>query len=156
MKVFVGIILTCMLAGCAFADARIAQNARKKLVGWSEIDLESCLGAPDQRSTFGDTDILTYYGNSTTSAGVSLGLPFLAGFGITGGGGGYCHATFTVKEGRVAGVQYSGETNATAPTGHRHGDPKPVRTIGSTKALIEPKNALSRSDQARFIHLLHC
>jgi hypothetical protein len=113
MKVFVGIILTCMLAGCAFADARIAQNARKKLVGWSEVDLESCLGAPDQRSTFGDTDILTYYGNSTTNAGVSLGLPFLGGFGITGGGGGYCHATFTVKEGRVAGVQYSGETNAT-------------------------------------------
>jgi hypothetical protein len=113
MKALVWMVLTCVLAGCAIADARIAHTAQQKLIGWSEVDLETCLGAPDQRSTFGDTDILTYYGNSTNSSGLSLGLPFMGGFGITGGGGGYCHATFRVKEGRVAEVRYSGETDAT-------------------------------------------
>jgi hypothetical protein len=66
--------------------------AQQKLIGWSEIDLETYVGAPDQRSTFGDTDILPYYANPTSSTGLTLGVPFLADFGITGGGGGYCHA----------------------------------------------------------------
>jgi hypothetical protein len=31
---------------------------------------------------------------------------------MTIGGGGYCHAIFRVREGRVAEVRYTGETNA--------------------------------------------
>lgn len=113
MKVLVWMVLTFMLAGCAVGDARIAHSAQQKLIGWSEVDLESCLGAPDQKATFGDIDILTYYGNSTSSTGLTFGVPFLADIGVTGGGGGYCHATFRLKEGRVTEVRYSGETNAT-------------------------------------------
>jgi hypothetical protein len=112
MKALVCIVVTCVLAGCAVADARIAHTAQRKLIGWSEVDLETCLGAPDQQRTFGDIDILTYYGNSTSSTGLTLGVPFLADFGVTGGGWGYCHAIFRVKEGHVAEVRYSGETNA--------------------------------------------
>src|ERR1700752_1048595 len=113
MKALVSRLLICVLAGCAIPDAHVAHNAQQKLVGLSEVDLETCLGAPDQRSTFGDTDILTYYGNSTSSTGLTLGVPFLADIGVTGGGGGYCHAIFRVKDGRVAEVRYSGETDAT-------------------------------------------
>jgi hypothetical protein len=51
--------------------------------------------------------ILTYVGNSTSNKGINL-----AGV-VTLSGGGYCHATFKVKDGRVAEVHYSGETNAT-------------------------------------------
>jgi hypothetical protein len=110
MKAFMWMVLACMLVGCAFIDARTAHTAQQRLIGWSELDLEKCLGAPDQHCTFGDTDILTYFGNSTSNTGISLGLPFIAGMTI--GGGGYCHAIFTVREGRVAEVRYSGETNA--------------------------------------------
>jgi hypothetical protein len=112
MKALACIVLMCVRAGCAIGEARIAQTAQKKLIGWSEVDLKTCVAAPDQRGTFGDADILTYYGNSTSSTGLSLGLPFMGGFGLTGGGGGYCHATFTVKQRRVAEMRYSGETNA--------------------------------------------
>ena len=42
--------------------------------------------------------------------GVRLGLPLLGG--VTLAGGGYCHAIVRVKNGRVAQVRYSGETNA--------------------------------------------
>ena len=110
MKAVVSTVLTCMLAGCVFNDAQTAHIAQQRLIGWSELELEACLGAPDQHSTFGDTDILTYFSNSTSSKGISLGLPFIAGMTI--GGGGYCHAIFRVREGRVAEVRYTGETNA--------------------------------------------
>jgi hypothetical protein len=110
IKLVVPMILIGVLYGCAFEDARTARTAQRSLIGWSEVDLETCLGAPDQHSTFGDTDILTYIGNSTGNKGVNLGLPPLGG--VTLGGGGYCHAIFRVKDGRVAEVRYSGETNA--------------------------------------------
>jgi hypothetical protein len=106
-------VLSCLLTACALKDAQTAKTAQRTLIGWSELDLETCLGAPDQRSTLGDTDILTYYGNSTSNRSFSVGLPFLGGFNLAGGGGGYCHATFRVKDGRLAEVRYSGETNAT-------------------------------------------
>lgn len=110
MKALLYMVLTSMVAGCAFHDAWSAHVAQQKLIGWSELELEACLGVPDQHSTFGDTDILTYFGNSTSNKGISLGLPFIAGMTI--GGGGYCHAIFRVREGRVAEVRYTGETDA--------------------------------------------
>jgi hypothetical protein len=111
MKALVWTVLTCVLAGCAFEDARAAHAAQQRLIGWSEADLEACLGAPDQHSTFGDTDILTYFGNSTSNKVFSLGMPFIGGLTVSGGG--YCHAIFRVREGRLAEVRYSGETDAT-------------------------------------------
>jgi hypothetical protein len=111
MKALVWTVLACMVAGCAFEDAREAHAAQRRLIGWSELDLEACLGAPDQHGTFGDTDILTYFGNSTSNKVFSLGMPLIGGLTISGGG--FCHAIFRVKEGRVAELQYSGETDAT-------------------------------------------
>ena len=37
-------------------------------------------------------------------------MPFFGGLTLSGGG--YCHATFTVREGRVAKVLHGGETEA--------------------------------------------
>ena len=111
MKTLVWTVLTCVLASCSFHDARTAHAAQQRLIGWSELDLETCVGAPDQRSTFGDTDILTYFSSSTNNTGFNVGMPLLFG-GFTLLGGGNCHATFTVKDGRVAEVRYTGETDA--------------------------------------------
>src|SRR5215472_8243111 len=110
LKTFMCAALTLMLAGCAFHDSHVAHTAQQKLVGWTELDLESCLGAPDHQSTFGDMDILTYFGNSTSSKVFTLGMPFFGG--LTIGGGGYCHAIFRIKEGHLAQLRYSGETDA--------------------------------------------
>jgi hypothetical protein len=92
-------MFACLLSACAFKDSQTARTAQRTLVGWSELDLQACLGAPDERSTLGDTDILTYYGNSTSKRSFSLGLPFLGGVNLAGGAGGYCHAIFRVKDG---------------------------------------------------------
>lgn len=96
-------------AACAINDSRIAHRAQQRLIGLSEVDLESCLGPPDQHSTFGRTDILTYYATSTSST--SFSVPVLGGIGLSNGA--YCHATFRVDSGYVTRILYSGEKNAT-------------------------------------------
>jgi hypothetical protein len=101
--------LCCALAACAVNDSRIAHEAQNRLLGLREVDLEACLGVPDQHQSFGDTDVLTYYANSTSN--VSYSLPIVGGLGF--GNGAYCHATFRVDSGRVTHVLYSGEKNAT-------------------------------------------
>jgi hypothetical protein len=98
-----------LLTACAVQDSRIAHDAQTRLLGMSEVDLESCLGVPDQHNTFGTTDILTYYATSTSSD--SYSLPVIGGMAFTNGA--YCHATFQLKNGHVTQILYSGEKNAT-------------------------------------------
>ena len=98
-----------LLTACAVKDSRIAREAQTRLLGMSEVNLESCLGVPDQHSRFGTTDILTYYATSTSSASTSLPVEG----GISFSNGAYCHATFQLQNGRVTQILYSGEKNAT-------------------------------------------
>jgi len=98
-----------LLAACAIQDSHIAENAPARLHGMSEVDLEACLGAPDQRTSFGATDVLTYYAQSTSST--SYSIPLVGGLGFSNGG--YCHATFRIDSGHVTQLLYSGEKNAT-------------------------------------------
>jgi hypothetical protein len=105
-------IFLCTLGGlcaCAIQDSHIAHEAQDRLLGLKEVDLESCLGVPDQRQSFGRTDVLTYY--ATSASTTSFTVPVVGGIGI--GNGAYCHATFRVDDGRVTRVLYSGEKNAT-------------------------------------------
>ena len=104
-------LLACLLAltGCAVQDSRIAQRGRTRFLGMSEVDLEACLGSPEQHSSFPGTDILTYEAASSSSLGFSP--PIIGGFSVNNGG--YCHVTFRVDDGRVSHVIYSGEKNAT-------------------------------------------
>ena len=98
-----------LLAACAINDSHIAQRARLSLMNMSEVDLESCLGVPDQHSNFGDTDILTY--NASSTSNTSYSVPFVGGMGFSNGG--YCHATFQLRHQHVTQLLYSGEKNAT-------------------------------------------
>ncbi len=101
--------LLAVVSACAIKDSHIARDARTRLIGMSEVDLEACIGVPDQHSTFGKTDILTYYATSTS--GDSYSIPIIGGMSFSNGG--YCHATFRVSNGRVTQILYSGEKNAT-------------------------------------------
>ncbi|HEX4366822.1 MAG TPA: hypothetical protein VH023_08340 [Rhodopila sp.] len=102
-------LATLLLTGCAVKDSHIAHEAQTRLLGMSEVSLESCLGVPDQHSSFGTTDILTYYATSTSSDNFSL--PVVGGISFSYGA--YCHATFQLKNGHVTQILYSGEKNAT-------------------------------------------
>ena len=102
-------VLPLLLAACAINDSHIAQNAHVSLMNMPEVDLESCLGVPDQHSSFGDTDILTY--NASSTSNTSYSVPFVGGIGFSNGG--YCHATFQLRHQHVTQLLYSGEKNAT-------------------------------------------
>lgn len=102
-------VLALLLAACAVGDSDIAQEARTRLMGMSAVDLESCIGAPDQHSSFGNIDILTYYATSTSN--INWSIPVVGGMAVTNGG--YCHITFKVTSGTVTRIMYSGEKNAT-------------------------------------------
>ncbi len=108
-------ILLPMLGACAIHDSDIAEHAQKRLIGLSEVDLESCLGVPDEHASFGSTDVLTYY--ATSSSSTSYAVPVVGGLAFSNGG--YCHATFRVDDGHVSRLLYSGEKNATlAPSSY--------------------------------------
>lgn len=98
-----------LLAACSVQDSHIARDAQTRLLGMAEVDLESCLGVPDQHNTIGNTDILTYYATSTSSD--SYSIPVIGGMSFSNGG--YCHATFQLRNGHVTQILYSGEKNAT-------------------------------------------
>jgi hypothetical protein len=108
MKQF-GILGLCLfvLAGCTQGDVEIARQARTTLVGMSQVDLESCLGLPDQKLTEGRTTLFMYSANSSHS--LSLTIPVIDFVGASFSG--YCHATFRIEKDRVIAVHYSGDTD---------------------------------------------
>ena len=69
----------------------------------SEVDLESCLGLPDQKVTDGKTTLFMYNANSSHS--LSLTIPVIDFVGASFSG--YCHATFRFEKDRVIAVHYS-------------------------------------------------
>lgn len=97
-----------LLAGCAVRDARLAQAAQHRLLGMPEVDLETCLGVPDQHQSFGATDILTYYTSSSSS--LSFSIPIVQGPSVSNGGN--CHMTIRFDNGLATRILYSGEKNA--------------------------------------------
>ncbi|AHJ66643.1 Hypothetical protein GbCGDNIH4_0962 [Granulibacter bethesdensis CGDNIH4] len=103
--------LLLLSGGCSLSDSHTAQRGRTRFVGLSAVDLQTCLGAPDQKNTAGDTTILTYYANSTGNGGINITLPIIGG-GLSVSGGGYCHATFRLDHDRVTQIHYSGEKDA--------------------------------------------
>jgi hypothetical protein len=104
-------LLSLAVTACSVADSNISQHARTSLVGLSELQLESCLGVPDQHSTFGPTDLLTWDSTSSSGDGISFTLPVIGG-GVSLSGGGYCHLTARVEYGVTRIIRYSGQTSA--------------------------------------------
>ena len=98
-------LVACSLVGCAAIDERIARSAKTDLVGMSALDVQTCLGLPDQRLVSGKTTLLTYFANATRTFGMSAGLLILSF-------GGYCHATVRIEQDRVTGVTFSGDTSS--------------------------------------------
>lgn len=98
-------LLAVSLAGCAAIDEQAAQAAKVDLVGLSALDVQTCLGLPDQRLVTGKTTLLTYFAGATRTFGMSAGLVSLSF-------GGYCPATVRIEGDRVAGVTFSGDTSS--------------------------------------------
>jgi hypothetical protein len=118
------------LASCANPNADRAADARQLLVGMPKETLLSCAGVPQRSATVDNSEFLTYSisdysgGGPSTSFGVaggSGGSGVGIGFGIPlTGGGGYstsCEANFTIRNGVVQQLNYTGSSGASASLG---------------------------------------
>ncbi|WP_246149181.1 hypothetical protein [Skermanella pratensis] len=119
------------LASCANPNADRAADARRTLVGMPKETLLSCAGVPQRSAQVDSTEFMTYTsrefggGGPSTSFGVAggsggSGVGFGIGIPLFGGGGGYsnsCDATFTVRNGVVEQLSYTGSAGASASMG---------------------------------------
>jgi hypothetical protein len=101
LAIAVGLVIGS--SGCAYENTLMAEQAKTRLVGKSELELETCLGLPDKKATTGKTTLLSYSAISARTVGVSI--PIINGIGVSIQGN--CRATFRLENGRVAGVTYT-------------------------------------------------
>ena len=136
------------LASCANPNADRAVDAQKVLVGMPKETLLSCAGVPQRSATVDNSEFLTYvnanysagYGPSTSIgvAGGSGGTGVGIGFGIPlfgGGSPGYsssCEATFTLRNGVVQQLSYTGSAGTSASLGQCY------RVVENCLALVPP------------------
>jgi hypothetical protein len=117
------LLLPLALGACANPHAGTALAARDLLAGMPAETLLSCAGVPERRASIGETDFFTYENRSTiihpyAGAGFITGRPWFPGwsYGPPAPIGAYdvydrgCEATFTLRNGRVERVVYSGQT----------------------------------------------
>ena len=108
-RIIVGLMMLPLCGGCTMYSSHEAHKAQGTMVGMSDFALESCIGAPDQKAQVGNAEILTYDA-TTTNNGVNLTMPIIGG-GVSLTGSGYCHANFTLIDGRVTQVHYTGDNS---------------------------------------------
>lgn len=90
--------LCAFSSGCAvFKRAEMAEAAQVDLVGFSKTELLSCAGVPVRSEKVDDMEFLTYVSDAT-------------GIGFFHRRKRYCEATFTLRNGIVEKVSYSGNT----------------------------------------------
>jgi hypothetical protein len=104
------------LSGCAIHRAHVAHEAETKLIGISEEALLRCAGAPAQEKHSGSLSFLTYHGGGD---GVALGALGSSQLGVAAYKHRYCDATFTLRNGHVADLQYRGRTGGLLTRGEQ-------------------------------------
>jgi hypothetical protein len=105
-------LLALILSACGTAGSRVAAEGQRRLVGMNADDLQACAGIPQRTSTLGDgTRLLSYEQRNADTGGVNVTLPVLGGGFNFGNSGSYCHAIFRVWQGRVIGLNYTGDND---------------------------------------------
>ena len=118
------------LASCANPNADLAADARQVLVGMPKETLLSCAGVPQRTAQVDNSEFLTYTSSDYSGGGPSTSFGVSGGSGGSGvgiglgfplfGGGGYsrsCEANFTVRNGVVQQLNYTGSAGASASLG---------------------------------------
>ncbi|MFZ6765114.1 hypothetical protein [Pseudoroseomonas sp. WGS1072] len=100
-----------MLAGCSSQGAQVAREARQSLVGMKAVDLQACAGIPKRTLKLEDgSELLSYEQANANVGGFDMTLPLVGGFKVAGSGS-YCHAIFRIAQGRVIGLNYTGDND---------------------------------------------
>lgn len=111
------LVMLVGFSGCAIHRARVAHEAESKLIGLSEEQLLQCAGAPAHEKRLGSLSFLTYHGGGDgVAVGEVLGRSQI---GVAAYKHRYCDATFTLRNGLVADLQYRGRTGGLLTRGEQ-------------------------------------
>src|SRR4051794_14701118 len=98
-----------LIAACATGND-VAKKARQFIIGMDSRTLQSCAGIPTRTSALDSrTELYSYENHYERTGGMQITLPIIGGGIQAGGSGSYCHAIVRVVDGRVAGVNYTGD-----------------------------------------------
>jgi len=74
--------------------------------------LQSCAGIPTRTGALDSrTELYSYENHYERTGGMQITLSIIGGGIQAGGSGSYCHAIVRVVDGRVAGVNYTGDND---------------------------------------------
>src|SRR5882757_7274332 len=100
-----------LVGGCASGDV-VAQRGRHFIIGMDADTLQSCAGIPTRTKRLdARTELYSYENKYERTGGAQITLPIIGGGFSVGGSGSYCHAIVRVVDGKVVGVNYTGDND---------------------------------------------
>ena len=130
MKTVAALALSVGIAGCALANADMANKTRRSMVGMSREEVASCMGIPASSGKIGGLEVWKYgsgggsvssgssFGSSTTTASGSVFGNIVSGMASTSGSSSFFHSTdarycvinISFRDAHVEAVNFSGPT----------------------------------------------
>lgn len=104
-------VLMLMVGACA-SDNDVAKKGRAYVLGMDARTLQTCAGIPTRTTELDpQTALYSYEIKYENTGGAQITLPLIGGGFKFGGSGSYCHAVVRVVDGKVAGVNYTGDND---------------------------------------------
>jgi hypothetical protein len=104
-------LVLLLVGGCAM-DNDVALKGRHLILGMDAESLQTCAGIPTRTKQLGPrTELYSYEIKYENTGGAQVTLPIIGGGFKIGGSGSYCHALVRVVDGKVAGVNYTGDND---------------------------------------------
>jgi hypothetical protein len=104
-------ILMLLASACA-SDNDVALKGRTFILGMDSGTLQTCAGIPTRTAQLGPrTELYSYEIKYENTNGAQVTFPLIGGGFRLGGSGSYCHALVRMVDGKVAGVNYTGDND---------------------------------------------
>lgn len=104
-------VLVLLVGACA-SDTDVAKKGRELILGMDAKTLQTCAGIPTRTTQLdSQTALYSYEIKYENTGGAQITLPLIGGGFKFGGSGSYCHALVRVVDGKVAGVNYTGDND---------------------------------------------
>jgi hypothetical protein len=101
-----------LLVGACASDNDVALKGREFILGMNARTLQTCAGIPTRTTQLDQqTELYSYEIKYENTSGAQVTLPLIGGGVRLGGSGSYCHALVRVVDGKVAGVNYTGDND---------------------------------------------
>jgi hypothetical protein len=104
-------VLVLLVGACA-SDTDVALKGRALILGMDARTVQTCAGIPTRTTQLDpQTELYSYEIKYENTGGAQVTLPLIGGGFKLGGSGSYCHALVRVVDGKVAGVNYTGDND---------------------------------------------